>query len=554
MAGFFNNNTNRGSSSVFNKINSKINYDTLLVNNSQAIGYIENELKRKIGGGYNDDVFSDSLSLADTTSSHRTKVLAFFQLDYETKKQKLRELATNAEIEFVLTNISNDVISYDDDSKFCYPSDIRKALTSRKGIKSLKDINIDEEELVEQYLETFEDVYSAWGFDDGISAWQYFYQYLIEGYLAFEIIYDSLTKPTKIIGFKELNPGSLYPITQKDANGNIFLEWIQREIDNSNFRTLSDNQIIYLQFSSQHKTQRVSFVESMVKSFNVLRLVEHSKVLWHLMYSAIRLNTKVPIGTNVGDRAREKVKEYLNLFKEDIKFDQDTGEVLVDGQPKLQYYKNYVTPITKDGQSVTVEPMEFSGPDLQDSQLLNYFLDKLKRDSKLPMSRWGFTEGGGTYLLGNDSVSREEITYGKLVNRYRTGFSEIMTKAIYIQMCLNNSALKDNVKLKNSIGIKYNDDQYFQRLKDAEINERGAKTIFTLLEIEEPKDGTFFELELLIKKYMNFSDADLAENKKYKDIRKMKNANGGGNAESDDDEAVQTQSQTQTETQTQAQK
>ena len=518
----FDNKQFRGKSSrnPLSRING--NYDGLLIKNSQAIGYIEGELKRRNDSGFSDNFFDATIALSDTTSRYRTKTLAFFQLDYLTKREKLRDMASNSEIDFALDNIANDCIVYDEHNRFCYPSDLTKALRKRPGVKSLKDQEINESQLMDLYLDTFDDVYSAWGFDNGISAWKLMYRYLVEGYLSHEIIYDDVNNPKKIIGFKELDPATLFPQATQAANGDVTLKWIQRDISNNTFRELNDNQIIYLCYSSHHEKKRVSFVESMVRSFNVLRLMEYSKVLWHIMYSAVRLNTKVPIGTKTIDRARQEVREYLNLFKEDIKFNQDTGEMLVDGQPRLHYYKNYVTPFNNQGESITIEPIQHTGPDLQDSQLLTFFFNKLKMDSKLPFSRWNYNEGGGSYLLGPDSVTREEITYSKLISRLRTGFSEIITKPVYIQMCLNNDVLKNNPKIRNMIGIKYNDDKLLERIKMAEINERGSKTVTALHQIKEDPNSKF-DLDFLIKKFMDLNEEDLAENTRFKDAKASNN-------------------------------
>ena len=523
MAGFFDNNANRNNkmSTKLSKING--NYDGLLINNSQSIGYIEGELKRRTGMGMGDNMLDYSMALTDTTSRYRTKTLAFFQLDYKVKREKLREIASNSEIEFVLDTITDDAIVYDPNNKFCYPADIRKALRNRTGIKSIKDQEINEDALMDAYIEAFDDVYSAWGFDNGVSAWQYFYQYLIDGHLAFEIIYDSLDNPKRVIGFKEIDACTLYPVVKKDQKGNVYLEWLQRDDMNSGYRTLTDNQIVYIQYSTHHRTKRISFVERMVRSFNVLRLVESSKVMWHMMYAAIRLNTKVPIGTKTIDRAKEESREYLNVYKEDINFNQDTGELTVDGQPKLQYYKNYVTPVNSKGEKIEIEAMEFAGPDLQDSQLLNYFYKKLKVDSKLPFSRWDYSEGGGSYLIGPDSVAREEFAYAKFVGRLRTGFSEILTKPVYLQMCLNNDVLKENVKIRNMIGIQYNEDKYFERMKQAEINQKGADAVAKIYALEE-KENARFELDFLIKKFMDLNEEDLQENEIIKQQRLARKA------------------------------
>lgn len=195
------------------------------------------------------------------------------------------------------------------------------------------------------YLETFDEIYAAWNFDNGISAWQYMYRYLVDGYLAFEILYDDDKNPKRIIGFKDLDPATLFCQAIENSDGSVTVEWCQKDPNSSvGYRMLDDNKIIYIQYSSHHKTKRVSYVESLVRSFNILRQVEYSKVMWHLMYSSIRLKTEVPIGSKPVQRAQEEIREFLNQYKEDIFFNSDTGEILVDGQPKMHFFKNYVIP------------------------------------------------------------------------------------------------------------------------------------------------------------------------------------------------------------------
>lgn len=526
MAGFFNN--NRGFFSNRNNPIAKINsnYDGLLIKNSQTIGYIEGELKRRsIGGTKEDALFDAAIALADTTSRYRSKVPSFFQLDYAVKVEKLRDMAANGEIEYVLDNIADDVIVYDEHNRFCYPADIRKVLQKRKGINSERDNFINEEQLMAEYMDTFDDIYAAWGFDNGIYAWQLLYQYLIEGRLSFEIIFDNPDNPKKIIGFKRVDSTTLFPVVEYTEKGEAFMSWLQRDPSTNTTTSVSDNQIIYLQYSAHHQTKHISFVERMVRSFNTLRIVEYSKVMWHLMYGAIRLNTKVPTGTKGWHKAQESVEQFKNAFKEDINFNMDTGELLVDGQPKLHYYKNYITPVDDSGKGVEIESINFDTPDLQDNQLLLYFFKKLKLDSKLPFSRWDYDEGGGSYLQSPDSMTNEVVEYEKFISRLRTGFAELITKPVYIQMCLNNKIWCDNARLRNSIGVKFNDDKLLQRMKQAEINTKNAETIQKLMELKlggGDDAEAIFDPEFLVKKYFDMSEEDFAENEKYKRLAKIK--------------------------------
>lgn len=508
-----------------------MDYNDLLLKNSQAIGFIEGEMRKRSLGVGSDDMFRYSMAISDTTSQLKTKTLAFFQLDYLQKREKLRDLAANSEIEFVLDMITDDSIVYDDDNKFCKPKDLRGELVRQKGVQTKKDELEYEDNIIDSYHENFNQIYTAWGFNVGISAWQYFFQWLIEGHLAFEIIYDNLNKPKKIIGFKELDPATLFPIVKKDGQGNMFLEWLQRDDAQGLHRTLTDAQIIYLSYSNFFRTKRVSFIERMIRSFNLLRIIEHSKVIWHVMNAPIRLKTEVPIGSKSLQKAKEDLNEFVNTFKEDIHFNNASGELEVDGQPKILFYKNYVVPVNDRGEKVDISAIEFKGPDLQENSLLTYFLKKLKLDSKLPFSRWDYNEGGGTYLLGQDTVNREEITFDKFLRRLRVAYQELIMKPWYLQMCLDHDALKTDLKFKNAMGIIYHNENIFEKLKTQELLKKGAETIAQLKELKKPDGTDFFATEYLVREHLNLSEEDLKQNQEYLQLETQGGGEAGGSEE-----------------------
>jgi hypothetical protein len=55
------------------------------------------------------------------------------------------------------------------------------------------------------------------GFNDDISAWQYFRQLLVDGFIAFEIVYDD--KGRNVIGFKEIDATTIMPSVEKQKDG-----------------------------------------------------------------------------------------------------------------------------------------------------------------------------------------------------------------------------------------------------------------------------------------------------------------------------------------------
>jgi hypothetical protein len=492
-------------------------YEDLLIKNSQSIGFIEGQLMQARGnvlaGGQQDSLARATMAISDTTSALRTKAIAFFQLDYATKRERLRDLASNGEIEFVIESITDDVIVFDEDNRFAFPNDLVGEMLY-KGKNKEQRLKY-QEKVIDKYNENFQKIYNAWGFSEGISAWQYFYQWLIEGHLAFEILYDDLQNPKEIIGFKEIDPSTLYPQIKKDAAGKIFLEWAQKVPGESKIRTLTDSQVLYLSYSNHFRTKRISFVERMVRSFNLMRVIEHSKVIWHTMNAPIRLTTKVPIGSKSLNKAKEDVREFANQLKEDIFFDTNTGEIQVDGRPNLLFYKNYILPVNDQNQSIEIAPLEYAGPNMSGSELLNYFKEKLKMDSKIPYSRWDSANGAGQYTMNAEGIRREEIRYNKFVTRLRSAFKELLTKPLYLQMCLDFKDLKDDYRFKNAVGINWHDDNVFEEIKQQDLLNKRLATLNALKGVVDDEGKPYFSTEYLVKEYLRMSDEDLQKNKDY---------------------------------------
>lgn len=516
MAGFLDTSGRKVSSALSNLSKFGTRHEDLLLKNSQAIGFIEGQLQSRTSRlNANDDLLKFSMAISDTTSQLRTKAIAFFQLDYVVKRERLRDVAANGEIEFILETIVDDMIVYDEEQRFIYPKDLTGKMLYHGDTKEER-LNF-QEKVLRKYNDNFERIYTAWGFAEGISAWQYAFQFLVEGHLAFEIIYDNLEKPKEVIGFKELDPASIAPQLQKDAKGKIFLQWLQYDQQTGSTRVLNDSQVIYISYANHFRTKRVSFVERLIRSFNLLRIIEHSKVIWHVMNAPIRLTTTVPIGSKSFQKGQEDVREFLNMFKEDINFNGDSGELQVDGKPNILFYKNYILPVNDQNQQVKIETLQTPGPNLSGSELLNYFYKKLKMDSKIPYSRWEGQSGMGAFTLNAEGITREEVRYQKFINRLRSAFSEMMVKPWYLQMCLDFPDIADDYKFNNAIGIKYNNDNVFEEMKKNEIEAKRIASFQAKKGVMKDDGTPYFATEYLIREELKMNESDIKSNQSWFD-------------------------------------
>jgi hypothetical protein len=207
----------------------------------------------------------------------------------------------------------------------------------------------------------------------------------------------------------------------------------------------------------------------------------------------------------------------MNLLKEDIYFNGDTGELNVEGKPNMMFYKNYVLPVNDQNQSVKIEPLQYPGPNLSGSELLNYFYKKLKMDSKIPYSRWEGQSGMGAFTLNAEGITREEVRYQKFIKRLRSAFSELVVKPWYLQMCLDFPQLGEDHKFNNAIGIQYNNDNVFEEMKQNEIEAKRIAS-YTAKKGIMRDDGTpYFSTEYLIRKELRMTEDEIESNQKWLD-------------------------------------
>jgi len=315
MAGFNENpNTNpifqRIRDSIKNLSNFGLRYGDMVVKNSQAIGTTEAEFLKK--GPIEDETTLFSLGRQDTTTR---QYISYFDKDYAGKRDYLRKFSLNPEIEYILDTVCDEAISYDGFNFFAYP-----AFLNIIGIK--KDV-------IDKIDSTYKKLYDMFGFNDDISAWQYFRQLLVDGFVAFEIIYDD--KGKNIIGFKELDATTLMPSVEKQKDGTFLNVWYQYPKDERKRRMLYDSQIIYLSYAKGNSVSRVSYSERLIRPYNVLRIIEYTRVIWSVMNASFRLKMTVPVGSRSQQKAMQTLGELMSIYKEDIQFNDESGELAVNG-------------------------------------------------------------------------------------------------------------------------------------------------------------------------------------------------------------------------------
>lgn len=504
--------------SVFLKIMSKLSnfgmdYTDLLQPTAQKTQNLAPLSNGTFHKSNNDGEFEqwEQFGRLNSSDSFTRKSIAYFDQPYSQKRNELRRYAQQDEIEEILDTLCDEAIVFDDENFFCTHSNYNDPSMGEKQLLLIQ----------EALQENFDRLYVYWGFNSDIAAWQYFRKFLIEGYLAFEIIYSKDNK--SIIGFIELDPLSLIP--QIKNNEKV---WFLNKGDVSE-RILFDSQVIYISYGQNNIYGRVSYVERLIRTFNIMRLMEHSRIIWAVVNASFRTKFIIPVGGKSKNRQKQSLASLMQSYREVIDFSEDSGELKVNGKAMMPFNKEYWFPETENG-TPQMETVGNDGADLSDTESLKYFRNKLIRVSKIPMSRFDSEGGDSTFGVGAEGMTRDEIKFGRFVNRLRSAFQEIIIKPLWLQMCLDFNELSQDVKFKGSVGVTFNKNNLFEEMKELEVLTKRASFIKEINESiteknEEGDEEPYFSPEFLVRKFLKIPHEDLKENRKFKILdRKQRQA------------------------------
>lgn len=518
MAGFID---NENGNPVFQRIRESVKsiskfgmkYEDMVIKNSMAVGATEAAFINQNKTNVPDENMMYSLAKQDTMVK---QYISYFDKDYKGKRDYLRKFSLNPEIEGVLDIVCDESINYDPSNYYAYPDFL--------DITSLK------EKTREKVYDVFRKIYGIWGFSDDITAWQFFRQFMVDGFLAFEIIWDNRGK--EIIGFKELDATSLIPSVEKQPDGRHVNVWIQFPNDPKKTRMLYDSQIIYMSYAKGNSVSRLSYVERLIRPYNTLRIIEYTRVIWSVMNASFKLKMTVPVGSRSPQKAMQTLGELMSIYKEDISLSDDTGELLVDGAPKIQFYKNYLIPQGQNGQP-TIEPLTMEGPNLNDPAPLAYFYDRFIEESKIPATRFKGLDGSSSATYSNtaDGLDKEEVRFSKFISRLRTNFQDIIIKPLWLQICKDNPELEKDLVFKSQLGLKYISENPFRVNQEMELITKRKESVDSLAAIMEDGDKPYFSQTYLIENFLGLTPADIKANKIAKEKNAKKKEKEGGEEE-----------------------
>jgi hypothetical protein len=448
---------------------------------------------------------------------------SFAEKTLEQKRDILRKMAMQPELEDILDIMANESVVYDDDESYICTPFLDTGL--------IQDLNEKSAEEIRSAMDVaFYKIYLLLEWKK--FAWDEYKRFLIDGVLAYEIVYDNIENPKSIIGIVDLDPVTL---TQKIKDGTTY--WIQFEGKLGFERTLLDSQIIYIKYEDSGVSTRQSYLERLIRPFNLYRIVEQAQVIWTVTQASFKTLFTIPIGSQARAKGMQTLANTMNRYKEDISFNVETGELKVNGKMNMPFNKEYWLPEGENGRP-QIETLVDNGPMLNDSDQIRYFETKLWKMSKIPVNR--FDKEAQSTWFGSDPTQalRDEIDFSRFVTRLRNTFSELMLKPLRIQLTLSVPDIKNDKRILDSISLRWNSYNLFEEQMNIEVMTRRVEFIGTMKDSlsvtdAEGNEESFFSLKFLVMKYLKMSDADLELNEKYKMEEKL--AKGNGNEEEEEE-------------------
>ena len=441
------------------------------------------------------------------------------------KVRVLRKMATQPELEDILDILANECIVYDNDESYIATPFMDTALIQELNEKSAEEIR--------RCVDTsFYKLYML--LDLKRNAWSLFKRWLIDGVLAFEIVYDNLEHPKSIIGIIPIDPTI---ITRKvDQDGTE--KWIMFKDMVGLERTLLSSQIIYVKYSERDDgVDRQSYLERLIRPFNIYRIIEQAQIIWTTTQASFKMMFTIPVAGMNKARGLQTLQSAMNRYKEEITFNSETGELLTNGKVNQIFNKEYWMPENENGKP-EIETLVDNGPQLNDSDQLTYHLNKLYKISKIPLGR--FDKDAQATWFGSDptAVLRDEINFGRFVNRLRATWAEIILKPLRIQVSLSIPDIKNDKRILDAISLRFNTYNQFTEMMEIEIDTKRVEFIQTMhdsltTQDAEGNDVSFFSQKFLVLKYLKMSEADLELNQKYLLEEKFKKKSGNGEEEED---------------------
>lgn len=509
--------TGRGNTvgrSLMNYVNSKLPYQSYTVIDTlnklnpkykvfQDTGSKRTEALSRQSISSNTDFNSiDPAGIVGLDNNFTQYMYANIQHDKITRLRDYRVMAAFSEVADAIDEICDEAINKDKNGKVVYlrTPDV--------------DLEIDDQETLEKEFQKYINY-----FDLQNRGWDYFRSLLTDGEVYFEHIVHKQYEEEGILGVVTIPTEFIDPIFGNVQNMMVKGFLLRKPVfDKTNPSKILDyelvpldkNQVTYINSGiwNENKTIRLPFIENARRAYRQLSLIEDAIVIYRLARAPERLVFNVDVGNMPPPKAEAYLKKLMNQYWSSKTYDNTQGSSAVKKFNPQSILDNFWFAKRAGSEGTKIDRLA-GGENLGKLEDLEYFLKKLYKSLKVPVSRLNSDDG----YKDDMNILREELKFAKFIVRMQQQFSEGLKNGFITHLKIRQIWNKLDLK-ENNIDIEFNVPVNFFEMREAQKQELKT-TSFNNITQSDAVSKTY-----ALKKYMGWSDIEVLANREFmrKDI------------------------------------
>ena len=248
----------------------------------------------------------------------------------------------------------------------------------------------------------------------------------------------------------------------------------------------------------------LSYLHKAIKPLNQLRTLEDATVIYRISRAPERRIFYIDVGNLPKIKAEQYLRDMMVRHKNRLVYDATTGDIR-DDRKFMTMLEDFWLPRREGGKGTEITTLP-GGQNLGEIDDVLYFQKKMYKSLGVPVSR---LESEGGFNLGRAAeITRDELKFGKFIDRMRMRFSNLFKEALKKQLILKGIiSEEESLEIFSKIRFDFMRDSYFTELKEAEV----LTNRLTLAQQMEPYIGKYFSHQYMRTKVLHQSEEEIEQ-------------------------------------------